>query len=92
MSKPNRLGLTPFAEVNHRAMSGTRPVALHVSLELYGRMETCATAARFDLHEWLLRAVVSELLRPEAELVAERRARAAIAALPPGPPQPVRKT
>ena len=63
-------------------MTGTRPITLHASPELYGRMEARAAADRFDLNEWLLRAVISELMRPEAELAAERHARAAIAALP----------
>ena len=63
-------------------MTGTPQVVLQVSPDLYQRMEARAVADRFDLHEWILRTVISELLRPETELAAERHARAAIAALP----------
>jgi len=63
-------------------MTGTPQVVLQVSPDLYQRMEARAVADRFDLHEWLLRAVISELMRPEEEVATERHARAAIAALP----------
>ena len=61
--------------------SNTCQVVLHVSPELFGRMEARAAADRFDLHAWVLRAVIGELLRPENEVVTERRTRAAIAAM-----------
>ena len=62
-------------------MTNTPQVILHVSSELFGRMEARAVADRFDLHEWVLRAVINELLRSETEITTERRARAAIAVL-----------
>jgi len=62
--------------------SNTCQVLLHVSPELYGRMTTRAAADRFDLHAWVLRAVIGELLRPETEVASERRTRAALAAMP----------
>jgi hypothetical protein len=62
-------------------MPGTRQIVLHISPELIGRMEALAAAEQLDMHEWLLRTVIVELLRPETELAAERRARADIAAL-----------
>ncbi|MEO5367883.1 MAG: hypothetical protein H7831_16285 [Magnetococcus sp. WYHC-3] len=62
-------------------MPGTRQIVLHISPELIGRMEARAAAEQFDMHEWLLRTVIGELLRPESELITERRARTDIAAL-----------
>ena len=62
-------------------MLGTRQIVLHISPELIGRMEARATADQCDMHEWLLRTVIGELLRPESELAAERRARTDIASL-----------
>ena len=62
--------------------STTRQVVLCVSPILYGRMEARAAAERFDLHAWVLHAVIGELLRPEAALVSERQARAFLAELP----------
>ena len=82
MSTEAKTGLTTFAEASTCARTGTRPVLLHVSPHLFGQMEARAAADRFNLHEWVLRAVISELLRPEAELAVERRARTAIASMP----------
>lgn len=68
-------------------MTGMRQVVLCVSPELYGRMETRAVAERFDLHEWVLRTVIGELLKPEAERATELLARETISAMtfPPAP-------
>ena len=90
--KKHQNGLDVFSGKEPPRMTGTRQIVLHVSPELYGRTQARADADRFDLHEWVLRTVIGELLRPETELADERRTRAAIAALPPGPPQPERKT
>jgi len=77
-----KTALTLFRERSHLAMTGTCPILLHISPELFGRMAARAAADRFDLHEWVLHTVIGELLRPEAELAANRRARAVIAAMP----------
>lgn len=61
----------------------TRQVILHVSPVLYGRMELRANQQRHDLHEWLLRAVIGELLRLENEDTCRtHEARAARSSLP----------
>ena len=75
-------------------MTGNHTIPLEVSPELLERMKARATADKFDLHEWLLRTVIVELLRPEAELVAARRARACMAATMarPFPPPSVQST
>ena len=64
-------------------MTGSRRIVLNISPELYGRVETRAAADRFDTEEWVLRTVIGELLRPAAEVAAERRAREALARLAP---------
>ncbi len=56
-------------------MTNTPQIVLHVSPDLFRRMEARAAADRFNLHDWVLRTVIGELLRPEAELAADRRAR-----------------
>ena len=80
MKRPNGTGGIPPPDI-----TGNHTIPLEVSPELLERMKARATADKFDLHEWLLRTVIVELLRPEAELVAARRARASVAALQPPP-------
>ena len=79
--KGQKSDLTPFAEAKPRAITGTRPIVLRLSQELYGRVETRAREERFDTHEWVLRTVIEALLRPESEILADRRARAAVRAM-----------
>lgn len=62
-------------------MTGLRQVVLCVSPELYARMESRARADRFDLEEWVLRAVIGELLHPEPDLAARRRIRDVLVSL-----------
>ena len=83
MSKAKKTDLTTLAEASARTRTGNRPIVLHVSPHLFGQIEARAAADRFDLHEWVLRAVISELLRLQAELVSERQTRAVLAAMPP---------
>ena len=63
-------------------MTGNSSVVLQVSQDLRERMEARAAADKTDMQEFLLRAVIVELMRPEAELVADRQFRALIATLP----------
>ncbi len=60
-------------------MTNTRQVVLRVSPVLYGRMELRAREQRHDMHEWVLRAVIGELLRLEND--EPRHAQEALAAL-----------
>ena len=59
-------------------MTGTRQVILHVRPVLYGRMDLRAREKQYDLHEWVLRAVIGELIRLQNE--DDRRAHEALAA------------
>lgn len=61
----------------------TRPIVLKVSPILYGRMEVRATQQRQDVPEWVLRAVIGELLRLENE---EARCAQAVLAARSSPP------
>jgi len=56
----------------------TRQIVLTVSPVLYGRIELRANEQRHDLHEWVLRAVIGELINRQNE--DERCAHEALAA------------
>ena len=45
----------------------TRQIVLNVSPVLYGRMELRARENQHDMHEWVLRAVIDELIRRQNE-------------------------
>ena len=58
--------------------SSTRQVVLRISPILYGRMEARANQQQYDMHEWVLRAVIGELMQLQER--DDRRAREALAA------------
>jgi len=80
MKMPNGTGGIPPPDI-----TGNHTIPFEVSPELLGRMKARAVADHYDLHEFLLRTVIKELLRPEGEVLAERSARAVFAALQPHP-------
>jgi len=75
VSKRKKTGLTHFGKEIRRM---TRQIVLKVSPVLYGRMELRARQQHYDMHEWVLRAVIGELLQLQNE--EARRAQEALAA------------
>jgi len=58
-------------------MTATRRIVLTLSPELYGRLEARAAEGRMASREWVLRALLAALSRPESKQARERRSREA---------------